>query len=132
MKMELSYDEETAAWTLRHDRVHIGSAEDIEQWRTLLEAEFATAPQEQFYLLICVEGFSLAPDQAEAYGEVAKTVVMSRARAVIRYGTDVGLTTTSIRLGAVLHRYPANIFIDRRHAIEALRRIREFDGPTAA
>ncbi|MCH9682191.1 MAG: hypothetical protein K0V04_12205 [Deltaproteobacteria bacterium] len=128
MKMELSYDEQIDAWTLRHDAVEIDSNEALERWHDLLERELATAPVEAFHLMICVEGFSLAPELAEAYGQIAKHMVLPRTRAVVRYGTDNGLTTTSIRLGAVLNRYPANIFPDRRHASEALLRIRRLGG----
>ncbi len=125
MKMELSYEEAIDAWTLRPDGVHIDSTEALERWQQMMEREFAAAPPEPFYLLIRVEGFTLAPGQAEAYGHVAKATVVPRTRSVIRYGTDVGLTNTAIRLGAVLNRYPANIFPDRQHAIEALHRIRD-------
>ncbi|MEM6991404.1 MAG: hypothetical protein AAF721_12930 [Myxococcota bacterium] len=121
----LTFDEEDAVWTLRHKDVVIRSATDIERWRELLTAELTKIKTIGADLLISLDGFTLDPSLAEAYGRVAKAAVGGgNFGSVIRYGAETDMTTTAIRLGAVLSRFPSNIFPDRRHALAALQKVR--------
>jgi hypothetical protein len=127
MKLTLTHDPDVDAWFLTHDDVRIESASDIAAWREALLRELEKLGGARAYILIDLAGFQLAPAMAEQYGKVAKTVVSQYALGIIRYGGDQAgrdLTTTAIRLGAVLNRFPANVFPDRESALEVLARIR--------
>lgn len=125
MRLELTYDNDVDAWTLRHDAVEISTPADIERWRSALDEELARLGGKRVYLLIDLDGFSLSPAIAHEYGKVAKRVMTDHALGVVRYGSDAGLTTTSIRVAAIVSRFPANIFPDRAAAVRAINRIRK-------
>ncbi len=125
MRLELNHDPQLDVWTLRHFDVAIRTHADIDTWRELLRAELGKLGGKRVDLLISLDGFTLDPSLAEAYGRVAKEVASQHTRTLIRYGSEADMTTTAIRLGAVLSRFPSNIFPDRRHALSALDRARE-------
>jgi hypothetical protein len=125
MDLRLSYDGSLDAWVLTHDDVRIEREEDIEVWHSILLRELQKLGGERAYILIDIAEFHLAPALAERYGKVAKRVISEHALGIVRFGhSDHDMTTTAIRLGAVLNRFPANVFPNREAALEVLARIR--------
>jgi hypothetical protein len=126
MQLSLTHDADVDAWFLSHEDVRIETPADIDAWRDALMKELEKLGGQRAYILIDLGGFTLAPGMAEPYGKVAKTVVSQYALGVVRFGSDDGsdLTTTAIRLGAVMNRFPANVFPNREVALQVLERIR--------
>lgn len=124
MRVWLEHDTQDDVWTIRHDGCVIASKEDIDRWQTELDEALVAKGAHPVDLFVDVHGFELSPAVAELYGKVARTVIATHARCLIRYGDPGGLTTASVRLQAVINRFPANLFADREAATEALRRIR--------
>ena len=125
MKLDLKYDSTCDAWTLRHENVVIRNAEDIGQWKQQLMPLLGRMGGERVYLLIDMHGFELDPEIADEYGAVAKQVVSSHVLGIVRYGSALTTTNTSVRLQSVIQGYRANVEPDRMSALDKLTKIRE-------
>ncbi len=110
-------------YTLRRDSVVIDSRQAVAEWKRKLDSAMRTLGSERVYLLIDVTGFEIDPAFAAEYGKVAKRMVEDRALAVLRYGDLKGMTASTVRLQAVIHKFSSNVFRDRAAALVALDQI---------
>jgi hypothetical protein len=126
MRLKMRFDKDVDAWMLSHEDCTITTKEQVEEWKALLQAEFAKVTKHPAYLLVDLAGFDLDPSMAERYGDAVKKLSYSgQWAAVVRYQTDAqNFTNTTIRLQAVKNRFPSNIFPSREAALAALEEIK--------
>jgi len=122
--IELHYDADIDAWTLRCIDCRLGTQDDIAELKELLNAEFAKFEGKKTYLLIDMANFELVPSLAEAYGKIARDVLRKNALGILRYGPRQDWIASMVRLQSVIQHFPANIFPDREAALEALDKLR--------
>jgi hypothetical protein len=125
MRVTLRYDRSVDAWTIGHEGVRLASVDDVAEWRSQLLVQLEKKLRgKKSWILVDMVGFDLEPAMAPDYGAVAKAVVGTYALGIIRYGNPTGSTRAQVRLEAVIHNVPANVYADRAAAVAVLKRLR--------
>jgi hypothetical protein len=122
--IRLEYDATHDVHTILHEDCTVATSSDVVAWRARLVHLLRALEGRRVYLMIDVRGFSLHPSIAEEYGAVAKEVMQRYAAGLVRYGA-FGTTAATIRVGAIKHRFPSNIFPNREEALRAIAEIRQ-------
>jgi hypothetical protein len=126
MELSLTYDASVDAWTLRTQGA-LNTPEDVERWRERLTGELAAIGR-KIYLLVDMSEFQVSAAMSDSYGRGAKEVAERYAKGIVRYGRPKGTTATTVRLEAVINRFPPNVYPDREAALAALKEVRSLAG----
>ncbi len=118
MRVHVEWSESEQVATIFHEDVAIRTLEDIAEWKRQLFPvleQLAVRIGRKPRVLVCIDGFSLAPEVASAYGEGAKHVGQVLSAGLARYGLPARVRPL-IALEAVKQGYKPNLFASREEA----------------
>lgn len=120
MRVHVEWSESEQVATIFHEDVTIATLADIEEWKRQLfpaleqlAVRLGTKPR----VLVCIDGFSLDPALANAYGEGAKHVGKVLSAGLARYGLPARVRPL-IALEAARLGYKPNLFASRQEALQ--------------
>src|SRR5688572_19876384 len=98
----------------------LGTLEDVERWRDEVFQKMSTIEKERggkFPIVVCIDGVTIRPSVAEAYGRVVSSYAERFALGLARYihrpnGVGQIVTVAAMKVG-----YRANLFTSRSAAI---------------
>jgi hypothetical protein len=119
VSVDLRRDAGLGMWMFSNRHVSVGSYGDLIALRHIVGGELRRVPP-RASILVCLDGFTMDPRFAEAYGRLVKEFMHQSSYRVGRYGGSL-LATTRMQLAAKTGGFASQVFRTREDAIHALR-----------
>lgn len=124
MRVRLTFDKVTHAWTLSGSDVNLRTARDVDAWERELLVELAAWQDKRHYLLLDLGDVEVDMTVMQRYGDVLQGLHGTYARDVFAYGHPKGFTSTVHMLECQRRNLSPNLYVDRQSALNALTRVR--------
>ena len=119
--LSVRWDEKVGVAFVSHPwGLTLGTPEDVERWREEVFQKLSAIEKERggkFPIVVCIDGVTIRPSVAEAYGRVVTTYTERFALGLARYIHRPNGVGQIITVAAMKEGYRANLFTSRSAAI---------------